>query len=193
MKWQQVFASYNYHGNTGIEKLRYCPACGTECVLQPESDRLRPVCPKCGLVQYRNPSPAVSVLIIDGGKILLGKRADWNFEGEKWCLPCGFIEFDEDFLTAGCREVREETGLEVAITGIINVAHNFFNEGLHTLVVVLAAQVRGGVLQPNDDLTELRWFGPDEQLPDLAFEADRILIDYYRQGKLTRFIDVYLE
>jgi len=190
MKWQQVFATYNYHGNTGIGKLRYCPACGTECLLQSENERLRPVCPKCGLVQYRNPSPAVSVFIVDDGKILLGKRADWNFEGEKWCFPCGYIEFDEDFLTAGCREVREETGLEVKITGIINVTHNFFNEGLHTLVIVLAARVIGGELQPNDDLTELRWFGPDESLPELAFEADRMIVEHYRQGKLRKYIDI---
>jgi len=190
MKWQQVFACYNYQGNTGIGKLRYCPICGTECELQPENDRLRPACPKCGFIQYRNPSPAVSVLIVDDGKILLGKRAGWNFEGGKWCFPCGYIEYDEDFLTAGRREVREETGLDVAITGIINVTHNFFNEGLHTLVVVLAARVTGGTLQPNDDLTELRWFGPDEPLPELAFESDRMIIDYFRQGKLTRYIDI---
>jgi 8-oxo-dGTP diphosphatase len=42
-----------------------------------------------------------------------------------WCLPCGYIEFHEDYLTAARREVKEETGLEVEITALLSVASYF--------------------------------------------------------------------
>lgn len=185
MKSKQVFVEYPYHGNSGSEHLKFCPVCGTACEFKNEGDRVRPICPKCGFVQYRNPSPAVSVLIVEAGKVLLGKRADWNFQGGKWCLPCGFIEFDEDYISAGRREVKEETGLEVEIDGIINVTHNFFNPALHTLVIVLSAHIVGGELAPNDDIVELAWFNPGETLPDLAFEADRSITRRFAEEKLA--------
>lgn len=184
MKLKQIFAEYSYSGNDGIGHLKYCPSCGTACEIKNEGDRQRSVCPKCGFVNYRNPSPAVSVLIHDDSKVLLGKRAGWNFQGEKWCLPCGFIEFDEDYLTAGRREVKEETGLDVEIDGIINVTHNFFHPGLHTLVVVLAAHRIGGELTPNDDIVEVRWCDANQELPNLAFAADRMLITCFFEKHL---------
>lgn len=185
MSSKQVFVEYPYEGQQGIDRLKFCPVCGAACQLRAESDRVRPICPKCGFVQYRNPNPAVSVLIVVDGKVLLGKRADWNHQGGKWCLPCGFIEFDEDYLTAGRREVKEETGLEVEIDGIINVTHNFFNPSLHNIVVVLMAHIVGGELAPNDDIVALEWFDPAEPLPELAFNADQSIIKRLVEEDLT--------
>lgn len=185
MNSRQIFAEYPFSESNGIEHLKYCPSCGNLCELKNESDRMRPICPKCGFIHYRNPSPAVSVLIANEGKVLLGRRAAWNFQGGKWCLPCGFIEFNEDFITAGRREVKEETGLDIKIDGIINVAHNFFNPDLHTLVVVLSAHIIGGELKSNDDIVELAWFNPEEALPELAFEADRSIIKRFSDERLA--------
>jgi 8-oxo-dGTP diphosphatase len=67
-------------------------------------------------------------------------------------LPCGYMDFHEDFLTAGRREVREETGLEVEITGLLAVASNFLRPDIHTLAIALLAEVRGGVMKAGDDV-----------------------------------------
>lgn len=31
----------------------------------------------------------------------------------KWCLPCGYIDFDETAEEACCREIHEETGVDI--------------------------------------------------------------------------------
>jgi 8-oxo-dGTP pyrophosphatase MutT (NUDIX family) len=123
------------------------------------------------------------VLVAQEGRVLLGKRSSKSICPGLWCLPCGFVEYEEDFLTAAVREVREETGLSVALCSIINVAHNFLPDGVQTLVPVLLAEVAGGVARAGDDVTELRWFGPDDELPEMAFESDRYIVVRYHAGE----------
>ena len=65
---------------------------------------------------YEYPHPAVTVDIIviasdrDTKKVLLIKRKNYPFEG-KWALPGGFVDKNENLLTASKRELEEETGL----------------------------------------------------------------------------------
>lgn len=163
----------------------YCADCGASLVRREIGGHERDACPKCGRVVYRNPLPAISVVVAQNGRVLLGRRSPESICPGLWCLPCGFVEYDEDFLTAAIREVREETGLSVAPSSIINVAHNFLTGGVQTLVPVLLAEVVGGVAGAGDDLTELRWFGPDDELPEMAFESDRYIVARYRAGRIS--------
>jgi 8-oxo-dGTP diphosphatase len=143
----------------------------------------RPACAKCGFVQFRNPIPGVVVLIERDGQVLLGKRAG-GFGKGRWGLPQGYIEFDEDFLSAAIREVKEETGLDVEIRSIINVVSNLLSPGLHTLAIVLLAAVVAGEPCACDDLETLEWVPLAGPLPEMAFEADEHIIERYRQTKL---------
>ena len=117
------------------------------------------------------------------GHVLLGKRRG-GFGKEMWGLPQGYIEFDEDFLTAAIREVKEETGLDVEIRSIINVVSNLLSTVLQTLAIVLAARVVGGELRAGDDLETLEWVPLAGPLPEMAFEADEYIIERYRQTGL---------
>jgi ADP-ribose pyrophosphatase YjhB (NUDIX family) len=126
----------------------------------------------------------VVILITEGAHVLLGRRALSSFGADTWCLPGGFIEYGEDFLTAAIRETQEETGLTVEICSIISVVSNFLAAELHTVVVVLKARILSGDPQPGDDLTELGWFHLAGPFPELAFEADRHIIERYRQTLL---------
>jgi ADP-ribose pyrophosphatase YjhB (NUDIX family) len=185
MPSKQIFATYQHQGNNGLENIKYCSSCGHEYKLIEESGRIRPVCPNCGLVYYKNPSPGVSILIVENERVLLCKRAPGNFQSGKWCLPCGFIEFDEDFLTAAQREVKEETGLEVEIQSILNVTFNFLSPQLHTLVIVLLAKVLVGNPIAGDDIEKVEWFSISGILPEMAFAADSAIIEKYQKKKLS--------
>jgi ADP-ribose pyrophosphatase YjhB (NUDIX family) len=59
--------------------------------------------------------PAAAVALLDsGGHILLLRRKD----NDKWTLP-GTLDFGESLTDYAIREVREETGLQIRITGLI--------------------------------------------------------------------------
>ncbi|BBB89592.1 MAG TPA: NUDIX hydrolase [Methylomusa anaerophila] len=182
MRNKQVFVSYKLESNETSD-FKYCPSCGAECAETEEGGRRRSACLKCGFIHYKNPAPAVSVLIVKEDQVLLGKRAEGAFQAGMWCLPCGFIEFDEDFLTAARREVREETGLTVKIQSILSVMSNYLAVNLHTLVVVLLARAIDGELRPGDDVAAVEWFPLAGPLPEMAFEADAHIIERYRQTR----------
>ena len=160
----------------------FCPRCGNRLASATVEDLLRPVCPSCGYIQYLNPSPGAVVLIEREGTVLLGKRRG-NVRSGKWSLPGGYINFDENFLSAAHREVLEETGLHIEITSILSVVSNFISSSLHTLVIVLAARVTGGRARPGDDIGELLWIAGGDSLPDMAFESDRHIIRRYFENE----------
>ncbi|HEY8462779.1 MAG TPA: NUDIX domain-containing protein [Bacillota bacterium] len=176
---KQVFASYNYLERQTFPKFRFCPQCATTLELRKVDGRQRLKCPHCGFVYYLNPSPCVSLLLLEAGKVLLVKRGNGNYLPDRWCLPCGFIEYDEDFLTAAVREAKEETGLSIHIESILSVASNFHTPVLHSLVVVLLARVTGGRLTPGDDVTACQWVPLKGPYPELAFAADRHILERY--------------
>ena len=151
MQAKQVFFTYRGHEDSDLGHFEYCPFCGIELALKEKGGRQRPACPNCRFVQFRNPSPGAVVLIERDGQVLLGRRSG-SYGAGRWCLPMGFIEYDEDFLSAAIREVKEETGLDVDIRSILSVVSNFLSPSLHTLAIVLLARVVGGELVAADDL-----------------------------------------
>ena len=186
---KQVFTARGGQEEGNLGRYRYCPFCGTELALAEKGGRQRPACPNCGFVQFRNPLPGIVVLIEKEGTVLLGKRAG-GFGAGKWGLPQGYIEFDEDFLTAAIREVKEETGLDVEIRSIINVVSNLLSAGLHTLAIVLLAGVAGGKERAGDDLEALEWVPLSGPLPEMAFEADERIIQRAQETERTEGLPV---
>ena len=180
MQIKQVFTAQNAHDTDHRGQFRHCPFCGAPLESRMKGGRTRPSCPECGFVQFRNPAPGVVVVIEKDGKVLLGRRRG-GFGKGKWGLPQGYIEFDENFLTAAIREVKEETGLDVEVHSILNVVSNQLTPELHTLAIVLLAHVVAGEPSAGDDVDVLQWASLSEPLPDMAFEADRIIIERYRK------------
>jgi ADP-ribose pyrophosphatase YjhB (NUDIX family) len=80
------------------------------------------------------------------GQILLMQRSD----NAKWCLPCGWLDPDESPAEAAVRETREETGLEVNVSQLVDVFTRkaSIQFGPHPIVVVVyLCQVTGGELR----------------------------------------------
>ncbi len=192
MEPRQVFRTYPLGDALIKSDFRYCPRCGeqlqgTEAAADQRSapSLEPPKCPMCGFTAYRNPLPGVVVLVEKEGKVILCKRGPNSFQPGLWCLPGGFIEYDEDFITAGIREVGEETGLAISIESILSVVTNYLAPRLHTLVIVLLGRVADGREKAGDDAVDLRWAPLSGPLPEMAFEADGHIIARYAETHLA--------
>jgi ADP-ribose pyrophosphatase YjhB (NUDIX family) len=149
-----------------IERV-FCITCGSKLETRELDGRKRHVCPACGFVSYINPVPAAAVVIIEDGRILLVKRAVEPKKG-LWSLPAGFIETDETVRECAVREVKEETNLDIDLTGLLDVYTIFDDPRYVCLLVVYTAWVTRGELLAGDDADEAAYFSPDA-LPPVAF------------------------
>ena len=168
------------HG-AGSETYRYCPRCGGGLgrrVLKP-GEPTRLVCADCEFVFYLDPKVAAcTVSVLDGGIVLLRRSIDPG--RGKWVFPGGFVDRGESVADAAVRETREEANLEVSLISVLDV---YSYPGHEVVVVVYAAEVRGGELSAGDEADEARTFAP-ERIPwdELAFESTReALREYVRR------------
>lgn len=137
-------------------------------------------CAACGFIQYRNPASAVGVIVARDGEVLLVKRRFEPYRG-KWVIPSGFIEYDEEMRDAAVREVEEETGLEVELTGLHAAESCFDDPRGNTILVLFTGRITGGELEAGDDADDAAFF-PVDRLPEIAFEAHRkVLKELARQ------------
>jgi 8-oxo-dGTP pyrophosphatase MutT (NUDIX family) len=116
-------------------------------------------------------APSASVLVGDeSGRVLLARHA----ETDRWVIPGGSIEPDEEPADAAVREVWEETGLHVALTRIVGLyggpeCHVRYRNGdeVSYVMIVFEARVIGGHARPDGvEILETRWVAPAE-LPGL--------------------------
>src|SRR3989344_135682 len=96
---------------------KFCPLCANRMVTQEIDGEPVRVCPECDFKFWNNPKPVVSIVISHEGKVLMIKRAKEPFKGA-WCLPGGFIEWEESAQQAVARESEEEIGVVPKIGSI---------------------------------------------------------------------------
>ena len=100
------------------------------------------------------PVPAVGVVCLRGDEVLLIRRGTPPRMGE-WSLPGGRIEPGERAVDAALRELREETGVEARIIGLIDVVDGLFPEaGRHYVLIDYVAEWTGGEPVAGDDAAD---------------------------------------
>jgi ADP-ribose pyrophosphatase YjhB (NUDIX family) len=158
-------------------RFSFCPKCGGELSLRSVAGRERLVCDLCGYVLYENPVVGVAVIVQnDNGAILLGRRSKDSTYSGLWCIPCGYVEYDEEVRVAARREFFEETGLEVEIGEVFTVLSNFHNPETHTVGIWFWAEVIGGTIKAGDDLDAIDWVSINNP-PPLAFATDQVILE----------------
>ncbi len=158
-----------------LDVIKYCPRCGVEIVLAERFGRLRPVCPECHWIYFADPKVAAAALIEKDGKVLLVRRANDPLRG-LWTLPAGFVDADEDPARAVERECLEETGLQVRVSGLVDVLYGQEHDRGAHILIVYKAKILSGDLDARDDVDRAGFFSAG-QLPPLAFQAtEKILI-----------------
>ena len=154
---------------------QYCPCCGTAFKRQGLHGRERLVCPACQFIFWQNPVVGVAVIVLQEDHIVLARRARGVYKGA-WCIPCGYVEYDEDVRQAAQREFQEETGLLVAVGEVYAVHSNFHNPASHSVGIWFRGTVLSGTLRPDDDVDQVAYM-PLQNLPDnLAFPTDRLVL-----------------
>lgn len=159
---------------TQLDEDHFCLRCGSRLEQAQRFGKLRPVCPECGYIHFIDPKVAVAALIIQDSKVLLVRRANDPLRG-LWTLPAGFVDADEDPVVAVVRECHEETGLEVRVTGLLDVIYGREHPRGADILIAYRAEVVSGLLTAADDVDRSGFFALNA-LPQLAFQTTQIIL-----------------
>jgi ADP-ribose pyrophosphatase YjhB (NUDIX family) len=148
----------------------HCRACGEALRESPPT-----TCLSCGRHDWGNAKPCAAALVVDGGRVLLTRRAlaPWR---NLWCAPSGFCDGPEHPIAAAEREVREEAGLSARVVGYLGTwicpyADSDEMADEHVSVHYYAAVLRPRAeTAPHDpvEVSELGWFDLNGLPDDLA-------------------------
>lgn len=123
------------------------------------------------------PVPAVGVVCLKGDEVLLIRRGKPPRVGE-WSLPGGRIESGETVQAAALRELKEETGVEAYIGGLIDVVDGIFPEAdRHFILIDYWAEWLSGDVVAGDDATHAEFVSKQEALKRVSWSETRRIIE----------------
>ncbi|MEU8075601.1 NUDIX domain-containing protein [Catellatospora citrea] len=149
---------------------------------------------------YHDPTAPTATRIVPGGvavivdeqaRVLLQRRADSG----NWSLPGGTMEIGETLEQCVVREVREETGLAIEVTGLVGV----YTDPGHVIAygdgevrqqfsLVFRARVLGGEPALSDESTELRYVAPAEFDALPIHESTRLRLRHHLDRRPTPYL-----
>ena len=155
-------------------EINFCQRCGHKLALKKIEGRGRPYCSGCGFIVFLDPKLAAVALVYTEEKLVMVKRGIGPALGS-WSFPAGYVDRGEVVEDAAVREVKEETGLDVALNGLIGLYSKTDNQ---MVLAVYWARVTGGTLKAGPEIQDIGLF-PLDELPPLPFPHDyQILADW---------------
>ncbi|SFN47961.1 ADP-ribose pyrophosphatase YjhB, NUDIX family [Actinomadura madurae] len=128
--------------------------------------------------------PSVNVVVEnDKGEILMIRRTD----NDNWALPGGAIDLGESVTQAAIRETKEETGIDVEITGLLGIYsdpkhvihYTSNNEVRQEFSILLTASPKSKELRSSDESREVLWISPGEGMERAMDRSMRLRIEHY--------------
>ena len=101
-----------------------------------------------------------SIAVLSQNKVLLVRRKRVPSAG-LWSLPGGKIEGGESPGEAARRELKEETGIEADVEGVLDRVAVAASDRTYRLTVFYG-RLTGGVLKPGGDAERAEWVNLDE-------------------------------
>ncbi|HEY2662425.1 MAG TPA: NUDIX hydrolase [Caulobacteraceae bacterium] len=124
----------------------------------------------------RRPTPCVGVVCFRAGEVLLIQRGKAPRLGQ-WSIPGGRMEFGESVHAAALRELKEETGIEAKILGLVDVVDSLDAKAdWHGVLVDYAARWTAGEPVAGDDAAAARFLPLDEALSKVDWDETRRVI-----------------
>ena len=138
---------------------QFCSRCGTQTEMR--TDERSRTCPACKYTTYPPVSPAIMILITNGNRLLLARKA--SFPKGRFSALAGFVEPGEMLEDTVARETREEVGVEVKNIRYFGSQPWPFPHSL--MVGFFADYASGEIVVDGEEIADARWFSARDLPP----------------------------
>ena len=105
----------------------------------------------------------VGGIIEKDGKFLLVQEGKEECRG-KWNIPAGHLEPNETILDGVKREVKEETGCNVELTGLLQIGNKVFHDDVFISIVFSMKLLEEDIRFDKKEILDVKWFTYEELL-----------------------------
>lgn len=103
----------------------------------------------------------VGGVVENDGKYLLVQENKSKCYG-KWNLPAGRLQVNENIMKGAIREVREETGCDVELTGICQIGNRVMENDVFLSMIFTTKIVAENIIFDSSEVLDVKWFSYDE-------------------------------
>lgn len=158
---------------------KYCPNCKTKLQRKPIEKVERFFCPNCDFVFWNNPKPVVSMILIAKNKILMVQRKNQPLK-DYWCLPGGYINYEETPEEALTREVKEEIGHEPQIKKLVGV-YQIDNDPRGINIDIIYAGEFKGEVKLSEEHQNYKFFSSNQLPAKIAYKHRQAIEDFFQR------------
>ncbi len=100
-------------------------------------------------------------IIEKDGKILMVQEGLAHCYGQ-WNFPAGHVDELEKITDAAIREVKEETGLDVKLKGVLPICGIKKKDEIHVIIRFTAEIISGEINIDGKEILDVKWFSIEE-------------------------------
>lgn len=123
----------------------------------------------------------VDAVITDGeGRVLIFHH---TYRKTPWGIPGGFLG-DEDPAAGLLREVREESGMEIEITGVADIRRMVNIYGVRFVEITYFARYAGGQFRKSAEVDGYMFARPGDWPVGMRLDQQRLIAKYIEDGRI---------
>lgn len=103
----------------------------------------------------------VGGVIEKDGKFLLVQEALETCKG-KWNIPAGHLDPNETIFDGAKREINEETGCNVELTGILQIGNKVLKDNVVVSVIFKTKLLDDNISYDTNEILDVKWFTYEE-------------------------------
>ena len=123
----------------------------------------------------------VGGVIEKDGKILLVQEAKEKCYG-RWNIPAGHLDCNETIEQGAIREIKEETGCDVKLTGVASITNKVSENDILVTIIFVAKLINETIRYDKNEILDVGWFrkedilhNMDDKLRDVNFVKSPII------------------
>lgn len=111
----------------------------------------------------------VGGIIEKDGKILLVQEAQKRCY-EKWNIPAGHLDFNETIMQGAIREIKEETGCDVELIGVVNISNRILKDDIFITIIFSTKLINEDIKYDKNEILDVKWFDYDDIIKNMDSE-----------------------
>lgn len=111
----------------------------------------------------------VGGIIEKDGKVLLVQEKQEECYG-KWNIPAGHLDCNESLIEGAIREIKEETGCTVELTGVANIANRVLEDDIFIQITFTTKLLNEDIRIDPEEILDVKWFDINDILNNMDSE-----------------------